>query len=68
MIRPADPRLIIALDLPTVAEARALTDQIGDAACFYKIGLQLFATGGMDLAAELKAQGKQVFQIGRAHV
>lgn len=67
MTRLADPRLIVALDLPTVAEAKALTDQIGDAACFYKIGLQLFATGGMGLAAELKAQGKQVFLDWKLH-
>lgn len=67
MTRLADPRLIVALDLPTVAEAKALTDQIGDAACFYKIGLQLFVTGGMGLAAELKAQGKQVFLDWKLH-
>lgn len=67
MTRLADPRLIVALDLPTVAEAKALTDQIGDAVSFYKIGLQLFASGGMELAAELKASGKQVFLDWKLH-
>ena len=67
MTRLAVPRLIVALDLPTVAEAKALTDQIGDAVSFYKIGLQLFATGGMGLASELKASGKQVFLDWKLH-
>ena len=64
----ADPRLIIPLDLPTVAEARAIVDALGDAVSFYKVGLELFATGGgMDLARELKAQGKQVFLDWKLH-
>ena len=63
----ADPRLIIPLDVATVDEARALVERLGDAASFYKIGLQLFATGGMALAAELKAQGKQVFLDWKLH-
>ena len=67
MTRLADPRLIVALDLPTVAQAKALSDQIGDAVSFYKIGLQLFASGGMGLASELKALGKQVFLDWKLH-
>ena len=63
----ADPRLIIPLDVPTVGEARALIERLGEAVSFYKIGLQLFATGGMALAAELKAQGKQVFLDWKLH-
>ena len=42
-----DPRLICALDTPTTDEARALVDRLGDAVGFYKIGLQLFAVGGL---------------------
>jgi orotidine-5'-phosphate decarboxylase len=63
----ADPRLIIPLDVPTVDEARVLVERLGDAVSFYKIGLQLFATGGMALAGELKAQGKQVFLDWKLH-
>lgn len=63
----ADPRLIVPLDVPAVGEARALVDRLGDAVSFYKIGLQLFATGGMALAAELKGQGKQVFLDWKLH-
>ena len=57
----ADSRLILALDLPGVDEARAMADAVGDAVSFHKIGLQLIPIGGMALARELKAQGKSVF-------
>lgn len=57
----ADPRLILALDLPGIDEARAMAGRVGDAVSFHKIGLQLLPIGGMDLARELKSQGKQVF-------
>lgn len=64
----ADPRLIIPLDLPTVDEARAMVETLGDAAAFYKIGLELFAGGeGMTLARELKASGKQLFLDWKLH-
>lgn len=64
----ADPRLIIPLDLPSVDEARAMVETLGDAATFYKIGLELFAGGeGMTLARELKASGKQLFLDWKLH-
>ncbi|WP_310542701.1 orotidine-5'-phosphate decarboxylase [Phenylobacterium sp.] len=64
----ADPRLIIPLDLPTVAEARAIVSALSDTVSFYKVGLELFATGGgMELARELKAAGKQVFLDWKLH-
>jgi len=63
----ADRRLIVPLDVPTVAEARAMVAALGDAVCFYKVGLELFATDGMALARELKAGGKQVFLDWKLH-
>lgn len=64
----ADPRLIVPLDLPTAGEARAMVETIGEAASFYKVGLELFATGeGMALARELKTAGKQVFLDWKLH-
>lgn len=53
--------LIIALDLETAAEARALVNTLGDATAFYKVGLELFTSAGMDFVKELKSQGKRVF-------
>jgi len=57
----AKSRLIVALDLPTVAEARVVINTLGDSVSFYKIGFQLALAGGIELAKELKAEGKQVF-------
>ncbi len=63
----ADPRLIIPLDLPTVADARKMVERIDDAASFYKIGLELLATDGMAFAGDLKKAGKQVFLDWKLH-
>ncbi|MBO9707198.1 MAG: orotidine-5'-phosphate decarboxylase [Caulobacter sp.] len=63
----ADPRLILPLDLPTTADARAMVDTLGDAVSFYKIGLELLATDGMVLARQLKAEGKQIFLDWKLH-
>lgn len=54
-------RLIVALDTPTVDAARAMVDRLGDSVGFYKIGLELAMTGGIDLARDLAAHGKQIF-------
>lgn len=63
----ADPRLITALDLPSVAEAEALVERLGPACSHYKIGLQLLPVGGMALAAGLKSRGAQVFLDYKLH-
>lgn len=63
----ADPRLIVPLDVPTTEEARRMVETLGDSVSFYKVGLELFATDGMALARELKAQGKQVFLDWKLH-
>ena len=58
---PSRDRLIIALDVPTPAEARKVVDSIGDAGTFYKVGLELFMAGGyFELIDWLRARGKQV--------
>jgi orotidine-5'-phosphate decarboxylase len=58
-----DPRdhLIVALDMPTVEEARRLVAVLGDTVSFYKVGLELLFVGGLDLARDLRRQGKRVF-------
>lgn len=60
-------RLIVALDLPSVAEAQSLVDELGEAGRFYKIGLQLLPVGGMALAMALKDQGRKVFLDYKLH-
>ena len=55
-------RLIVALDVPDAAAARALVERIGDGACFYKIGLELFTSGSyFELLSWLTARGNKVF-------
>ena len=59
---PRAERLIVALDVPTPNEARALAEKLGDAVRFYKIGLELFtADGYFELLAWLTARGNKVF-------
>jgi orotidine-5'-phosphate decarboxylase len=60
---PRAERLIVALDVPTAREARALAEKLGDAARFYKIGLELFtrSEGTFELLAWLTARGHKVF-------
>ena len=57
----ARERLIIALDLPTAAEARKLVSAVGDAAVFYKVGKQLFTAEGPQVVRDLTASGRKVF-------
>jgi orotidine-5'-phosphate decarboxylase len=60
-------RLIIGLDVGSVAEARSLVTRIGQAGSFYKIGYQLAYAGGFELARELIAEGKKVFLDLKLH-
>lgn len=60
MIPPAE-RLIVALDLPSLAEAETTVALLGDHVAAYKIGYQLLPVGGYELARRLHARGKRVF-------
>ena len=53
--------VIVALDLESGAEARALLAALGNSASFYKVGLELYTSTGVDFVRELKAQGHRVF-------
>src|SRR5258708_10273677 len=59
---PRDERLIVALDVPTAAEAKALVGKLGDAVRFYKVGLELFSAAGyFELVEWLAGRGRRVF-------
>ena len=60
-------RLIVALDLPTVAAAEHMVARLGDAVSFYKIGMELTYGGGLGLAADLVTAGKSVFLDLKLH-
>jgi len=63
----ARDRLIVALDLPTVAVAEAMVSRLGASVSFYKIGYQLAFAGGLSFTAALIAAGKQVFLDLKLH-
>jgi orotidine-5'-phosphate decarboxylase len=63
----ARERLIVALDVPSVAQAEAMVARLSDSVWFYKIGYQLAFAGGLSFAAGLIAAGKQVFLDLKLH-
>jgi len=54
-------RIIVALDVDSAAEARALVARLGAQVSFYKVGMELYAAAGMDFVRELLDAGKRVF-------
>jgi orotidine-5'-phosphate decarboxylase len=59
---PVHERLIVALDVPDADQAKALVTRLGDTVAFYKIGLELAATGDyFSLLDWLVKQDKRVF-------
>jgi orotidine-5'-phosphate decarboxylase len=59
---PARDRLIVALDVPSADDARTLVTRLGDAASFYKIGMELcMAPGFFELMDWLKTGHHKVF-------
>lgn len=53
--------LIIALDFDNEEQALRLIADIGPAAEFYKIGMELYAVGGMPFVSRVSGLGKKVF-------
>ena len=59
---PRRDRLIFAMDVASHSEAKALARRLGDSVAFYKLGLQMFMSGGyFDLVDWFRAENKQVF-------
>jgi len=57
-----DERLIFALDVPDRAQALAWVDRLGDSVGFYKIGMELLASGEyFQVLEELARREKRVF-------
>jgi orotidine-5'-phosphate decarboxylase len=59
-VTPRD-RLFVALDVPTVDDARKLVARLGETVDCYKVGLELLFGGGLEFAQGLKAAGRTVF-------
>lgn len=61
------PQPIVALDVPTLSDARDLVRRLGPAADFYKVGLQLFAREGPTAVEWLRGESKRVFLDLKIH-
>ena len=57
----ARDRLILALDVPSAAEAERLMKQVQDQISFVKVGLELFTAAGPEFVQRLLDKGKRVF-------
>ncbi|NOQ34772.1 MAG: orotidine-5'-phosphate decarboxylase, partial [Methylococcaceae bacterium] len=42
---PSRERLIMAIDVPSIPEAKALVEELGDSIIFYKVGMEIFMSG-----------------------
>jgi orotidine-5'-phosphate decarboxylase len=58
---------IVALDVPSLGDARALVTRLGPRADFYKVGLQLFIAEGPAVVEWLHGEGKRVFLDLKLH-
>lgn len=63
----ADDRLIVALDVSTMDDMKAIVSSLGDAVSFYKVGMELFYAEGEQTVRYLQEQGKQVFLDLKLH-
>lgn len=60
-------RIIVALDFDSEAEAKALVQQLGATATWYKVGLQLLTAEGPSIIRWLVGRGKKVFLDLKLH-
>jgi orotidine-5'-phosphate decarboxylase len=60
-VTDARNRVIVALDVPSIRDAEALIEQLGDSITFYKIGMELAYIGGIPLGERMIRAGKKVF-------
>src|SRR5438045_7822921 len=63
----ARDRLIVALDLPSLAKAEAMIARLGGSVTFYKIGYQLAFAGGVPRVRQVAGAGKKVFVDLKLH-
>jgi len=54
-------QVIVALDVPTLDQALALVDSLGEGTDFYKVGLELFTAEGSAAVRALRGRDKRVF-------
>ena len=60
-MEPAENKLIVALDVDSVKQARQLVAQLRDVVGMFKVGSQLFTAAGPELVREIVSAGNKVF-------
>ena len=60
-------RLIVALDVPSLTDAHHLLDQLAPVVTWFKVGLELFNTGGPAVIEAVKQRGAKVFYDSKFH-
>jgi orotidine-5'-phosphate decarboxylase len=61
MTRTAKEKIIVALDVPNLASAVSLVDELGETISWVKVGLQLFTAEGPAIVHAMKNRGLKVF-------
>ncbi len=61
------PEIIVALDLPDVAEVQRVVEQLPESIRWYKVGLELFTAVGPAVLEPLRARGKHIFLDLKLH-
>lgn len=63
----AKDRLILALDVDTLEEAKSLVDELKDYVGIFKVGLQLFTSVGPEIIKFIHGEGGKIFFDGKFH-
>ena len=63
----ASERIILALDVDTIEEARELVVQLKDYVGYFKVGLQLYSACGYEAVKMIHQTGAKVFFDGKFH-
>ena len=64
---PGKAEIIVALDEPSLDDARRLMDRLEDRVRFYKVGLQLFTAAGSAAVCAAQERGAKVFLDLKLH-
>ena len=55
------PHIIVAMDLPSADQIETTLSRMPDSLSWYKVGLELFCSGGPDVLTPFRTRNKQVF-------
>ncbi len=65
--KSARDRLVLALDVNTLDEAKDLVYELKDYVGVFKVGLQLFTSVGPDIIKMIQGEGREIFFDGKFH-